>query len=273
MTNRRDFLKAAGCGLALTAAAGAAPLALAQAATGKKRPNILFIMTDDHAAHAIGAYGSRINKTPGIDRLAKEGALFQDVFVTNSICTPSRACIMTGMYSCKNGVPVFNDISPKIKTVGGTLRDSGYYTALLGKWHMGGPQTVRDTDWDRWAIYQNQGQYFDPYFFTKPEKCPPNAKDHFANGRITFPGEYATDNLTRVTQGVIDEALAQGKTRPSPRASPSSSPCSTRPPTATGSPSPSTATPSASSPSPTSRPPTPSSTTTRAAPPPSAAPP
>ena len=203
--NRREFLKAAGCGLAVAAA----PV-WAQGGA-KKRPNILFIMTDDHAAHAISAYGSRINKTPGMDRLAQEGTLFQDVFVTNSICTPSRACILTGMYSCKNGVPVFNDISPKIKTVGGTLRENGYYTALLGKWHMGGPNTVRDSDWDRWAIYQNQGQYFDPFFFTNAEKCPPTAKDKFANGRIAFPGEYATDNLTRVTQGVIDEALAQGQ--------------------------------------------------------------
>ena len=209
MTNRRAFLKAAGCGLAIAVAPG---WTLA-AGTGSapRRPNILFIMTDDHAAHAISAYGSRVNKTPGIDRLAQEGALFQDVFVTNSICTPSRACILTGMYSCKNGVPVFNDISPKIKTVGGTLREHGYYTALLGKWHMGGPKTVRDSDWDRWAIYQNQGQYFDPFFFTNEAKCPPTAKDKFANGRIAFPGEYATDNLTRVTQGVIDEALAQDK--------------------------------------------------------------
>ena len=74
MTNRRDFLKAAGCGLALNPAARARPTEHAQqgeAANGKKRPNILFIMTDDHAAHAISAYGSRINKTPGIDRLAK----------------------------------------------------------------------------------------------------------------------------------------------------------------------------------------------------------
>ena len=203
---RRDFLKAAGCGLA----AAAVP-AWARAEGGKKRPNILFIMTDDHAAHAISAYGSRINRTPGIDRLAREGMLFRDVFVTNSICTPSRACILTGMYSCRNGVPVFNDISPSIKTVGGTLRENGYYTALLGKWHMGGPNTVRDGDWDCWAIYQNQGQYFDPFFFTKPEKCPPSARERFADGRIAFPGEYATDNLTRVTQGVIDEALAQGK--------------------------------------------------------------
>ena len=209
MTNRRAFLKAAGCGLTIAAAPGWT--LAAETGAAPKRPNILFVMTDDHAAHAISAYGSRVNKTPGIDRLAQEGALFQDVFVTNSICTPSRACILTGMYSCKNGVPVFNDISPKIKTVGGTLRENGYYTALLGKWHMGGPKTVRDSDWDRWAIYQNQGQYFDPFFFTNEAKCPPTAKDKFANGRIAFPGEYATDNLTRVTQGVIDEALAQGK--------------------------------------------------------------
>lgn len=209
MTKRRDFLKAAGCGLAAAATGGALP-AWGQA-SGGKRPNILFIMTDDHAAHAIGAYGSRINKTPGMDRLAKEGALFQDVFVTNSICTPSRACILTGMYSCQNGVPVFNNISPKIKTVGGTLREAGYYTALLGKWHMGGPGTVRDSDWDRWAIYNHQGQYFDPFFFTNAEKCPKGLEGHFAKGRISFPGEYATDNLTRVTKCVIDEAVAQEK--------------------------------------------------------------
>ena len=63
------------------------------------RPNIIYIMTDDHAAHAISAYGSRVNKTPHIDRLAREGALLTNVFATNSICTPSRAAILTGQYS------------------------------------------------------------------------------------------------------------------------------------------------------------------------------
>ncbi len=211
MTKRRDFLKVLGYGCAYATVAGAAP-AVAGAVVPKKRPNILFIMTDDHAAHAISAYGSRINKTPNIDRLANEGALCQNTFVTNSICTPSRACIMTGMYSCKNGVPVFNDLSPKIKTVGGTLREAGYYTSVLGKWHIGGTHTVRDSDWDRWAVYQGQGDYFNPFFWTKAEKCPRGFEDKLAkNGRLSFPGEYASENLTKVTQSVIDEALEQGK--------------------------------------------------------------
>src|SRR5687767_15975783 len=80
----------------------------ARAADAPKRPNILFIMTDDHAAHAISAYGSRINKTPNIDRLAREGMRFDRCYAENSICTPSRAAILTGKYSHKNGTPVFN---------------------------------------------------------------------------------------------------------------------------------------------------------------------
>lgn len=72
------------------------------------RPNIIYIMTDDHAAHAIGAYGSRINQTPHLDRLAREGALLTSVFATNAICTPSRAAILTGQYSRINGVTMFN---------------------------------------------------------------------------------------------------------------------------------------------------------------------
>ncbi len=73
-----------------------------------RRPNILFIMTDDHATHALSCYGSVINRTPHLDRIAKEGARFDRCFVTNSICTPSRATILTGKYSHMNGTPVFN---------------------------------------------------------------------------------------------------------------------------------------------------------------------
>ena len=87
-----------------------------------ERPNIVFIMTDDHAAHAISAYGSKVNQTPNLDRLAKEGALFTSVFVTNSICTPSRAAILTGQYSHLNGVPVFNRFDGAQMTVARLLQ-------------------------------------------------------------------------------------------------------------------------------------------------------
>ena len=82
-----------------------------------QRPNIVFIMTDDHAAHAISAYGSKVNQTPHLDRLAKEGALFTSVFATNSICTPSRAAILTGQYSHLNGVTMFNRFDSARMTV------------------------------------------------------------------------------------------------------------------------------------------------------------
>ena len=196
-TTRRDFVTKSAA-LALLSCRGSGLFAAAE----KKRLNILYIMTDDHAAHAISAYGSRINKTPNIDRLAREGMLLKNCFCTNPICTPSRAGILTGEYSHKNGVPVFNDISTDIKTVGGYMRDAGYYSAFIGKWHLGGPKTVRDADWDRWMVYANQGVYFDPWFWEKKD------------GKIVkteYRGEYATENITKVTENVIDGALATGK--------------------------------------------------------------
>src|SRR5882672_10837801 len=81
--------------------------AMAQSVSAAK-PNILFIMSDDHAAHAISGYGSKINQTPNLDRIAASGVRFANCFAVNSICTPSRARILTGKYSHKNGVPVFN---------------------------------------------------------------------------------------------------------------------------------------------------------------------
>src|SRR5262245_14686237 len=92
------------------------------------RPNIIFMMSDDHAAHAIGAYGSKVNSTPHIARLAREGMILRNVFATNSICTPSRATILTGQYSHLNGVPVFNRFDSSRITVARLLQKDGYYT-------------------------------------------------------------------------------------------------------------------------------------------------
>src|SRR6476661_506940 len=112
-------------------------LSAVAAPAAAERPNIVFIMSDDHAAHAIGAYGSRVNRTPNIDRLAREGALLEQVMVTNSICTPSRAAILTSQYSHLNGVPVFNRFDSSRRTVASLLQRSGYYTGMIGKWHLG----------------------------------------------------------------------------------------------------------------------------------------
>jgi len=136
-----------------------APLAALQAADAK-RPNILYIMADDHAAHAISAYGSRVNHTPNIDRLATEGIRFDRVFAVNSICTPSRASILTGKYSHLNGVPVFNRFDGSQPTVAKYLQAAGYYTGMIGKWHL----ESDPTGFDKWTILPGQGNYFNPAF-------------------------------------------------------------------------------------------------------------
>lgn len=129
-------------------------------ATESARPNILFIMSDDHAAHAVSAYGSKINQTPHIDRLAKEGLRFNNCFAVNSICTPSRASILTGKYSHKNGVPAFNRFDGSQWTVAKALHAAGYHTGMIGKWHL----QSDPTGFDYWNILVGQGFYHDPVF-------------------------------------------------------------------------------------------------------------
>ena len=124
-------------------------------------PNIIFIMSDDHAFQAVSAYGHNLNNTPNIDRLAKEGAIFNKGFVTNSICAPSRAVMLTGKHSVVNGkvdnVQPFNwDQSNFAKD----LQNSGYETALIGKIHLkGAPQ-----GFDHWSVLPGQGHYYNPKF-------------------------------------------------------------------------------------------------------------
>ena len=153
------------------------------------RPNIVFIMADDHAAHAMSCYGSKINQTPQLDRIARDGVRFGNCFAVNSICTPSRASILTGKYSHLNGVPVFNRFDGSQPHVAKHLQAAGYHTAMIGKWHLGG----EPTGFDYWTILPGQGRYHNPQFLGP-------------DGGRTVQG-YATDVIT-------DEAIAFLKNRP-----------------------------------------------------------
>lgn len=129
-------------------------------ATSPTRPNIIYIMSDDHAAHAISAYGSKINSTPNIDRIGREGMVLENCFATNALCAPSRAVILTGKHSHINGVTTHRSAPfdggqltyPKL------LQKAGYQTAVVGKWHLNSDPT----GFDYWNILPGQGAYHDP---------------------------------------------------------------------------------------------------------------
>lgn len=158
---RRDFLRLAGT----VPLASAGPWIRTSRRTGAapRRPNILFMMSDDHAYQAISCYDGRLNKTPSIDRLAAGGVRFERSFCTNSICAPCRAVLLTGKYSHLNGV-IDNAVAfdgsqttfPKL------LQAAGYQTALFGKWHL----KSDPTGFDHWSILPGQGDYYNPDFIT-----------------------------------------------------------------------------------------------------------
>ncbi|MBH0082746.1 sulfatase [Salinibacterium sp. SWN167] len=157
-----------------------------------RRPNIVMILTDDHASHAIGAYGSVVNQTPRIDEIAQLGWKLDNCFATNSLCSPSRASILTGTYSHINGVSTLvTPIDASQPTFVSQLKDAGYRTAIVGKWHMGDGGEADPQNFDYWDVLIEQGEYFDPKFLNP-------------DGLRTVPG-YATDVITDLSLKWVDE--------------------------------------------------------------------
>ena len=147
------------------------------------RPNILFIMSDDHASKAISAYGHGLNQTPNLDRIAQGGMRMDHCYVTNSICTPSRAAILTGTYNHVNGVTTLDThIDNRWPNVAKHLRQSGYQTAMVGKWHLGEGKPHEPTGFDYWSVLPGQGEYFDPVMIEM--------------GKERTESGYATDIIT-----------------------------------------------------------------------------
>jgi arylsulfatase A-like enzyme len=157
-----------------------------------KKPNILYIMSDDHAAHGISAYGGRLAQiapTPNLDRLAKEGALFKNTFCTNSICSPSRACILTGQYNHTNGaVDLSGKVLPGKQMLAIEMGKAGYETAMIGKWHL----KVEPKDFNYYCVLPGQGKYHGPSFRIRGEKP-------WGKNLIEFPEKHSTDAITDLT--------------------------------------------------------------------------
>ena len=165
---------------------------------GSKPPNIIYIMSDDHTSQAIGAYKERLavlNPTPNIDKLAKEGVVFENAFCTNSICTPSRANIMTGQYSQTNGVlDLDGELPPDRQYLPLEMKKLGYQTAMIGKWHL----KHEPAAFDYYKVLRSQGDYFDPKFATKTEGAWPD-------NMVSTKG-YVSDIITDITLEWLDQA-------------------------------------------------------------------
>ena len=185
------------------------PLLAAHGLSAQERPNIIYIMSDDHAAQAISAYGgilSQVFQTPNLDRIGREGIRMNSCFVTNSISAPSRGCIMTGQYSHRNGVYTLDDaLRPEQDNFAKELQKNGYQTALIGKWHL----KMEPSGFDYYNVLPGQGRYYDPVLISRTDravqKCP------FDRTKGTVYEGHSTDVITDQTLAWLE---ARDKEKP-----------------------------------------------------------
>ena len=194
--DRRKFLKEFGAVVTVACTSG---LWAAQRAEKRNIPNILYIMSDDHAAHAISAYKSRLAKiapTPNIDRLANEGILFENCFCTNSICVPSRATILTGQYSQTNGaLDLGGRLEPQRQYLPRLMKQAGYETAMIGKWHL-----KQEPAFDYYCVLPGQGSYFNPILRESGGQWPKKEK-RFASYDSRHSSDVITDTSLKWLKG------------------------------------------------------------------------
>jgi len=179
-------------------------LAPVSPAAATDRPNILFIMSDDHTTQAFGCYGSRLAKldpAPNLDRLAAEGMRFDRVFCNNSICTPSRASIITGQYPQTNGVlDLDGRIEPERQFLAHEMGAAGYHTAMIGKWHLKNEPAA----FNYYCVLPGQGKYHNPQFRIRGEKRWPG-------NTVTIKGKHSSDAITDLSLDWLREGWDRKK--------------------------------------------------------------
>ncbi|NLF56077.1 MAG: sulfatase-like hydrolase/transferase, partial [Candidatus Hydrogenedens sp.] len=191
-TTRREFLHTAGAATLGLAAAGAAQRAHAAPATGR---NIVFVLMDDLRLDGLGCLNPYFS-TPNLDRLAAAGVLFDRTFVTTSLCSPSRASILSGQYAHRHGVLDNNtQMPPETPTFPQEFQKAGYRTGYVGKWHMGGESADPRPGFDRWVSFKGQGVYYNPTFNIDGQSVP---REGYVTDLITdYAVEFIEENRER----------------------------------------------------------------------------
>jgi len=204
--DRRSFLKATG-------AAAAAPLI---AGAGSRRRNIIFILIDDLRYDAMSFTGHPVIETPHIDRMASQGIHLKNAFVTTSLCSPSRASILTGLYAHKHQILNNSTLLPKgTVTFPVLLQKSGYKTGFVGKWHMGGSTDEPRPGFDRWVSFRGQGVYFDPTFNIDGERVK---REGYVTDLITdYSIEFIKKNKDRPFFLYMSHKAVHAMFKPAPR--------------------------------------------------------